>query len=158
MLLSRAWCYFKEWGIEQLWGLEVRKTKALMKWRQFHDRPQPRWLPEATSGFLKSSPSGPEFSLVYGGKIIQNGGRKCYTSVTKKWLEETRWVWNMETSHTDKENMLFFFCWIECQFQEKLEKEKEWRVNLNNIVLIFQYWEQHNKTATFHANVFINSE
>ena len=46
-----------------------------MKWRQFHDRPWPRWL-EATSGhaFLKSSPSGPEFPIVYSGKIIQNGG------------------------------------------------------------------------------------
>ena len=33
----------------------------------------PRWL-EATSGFLKSSPSSPESSLVYRGKIIQNGG------------------------------------------------------------------------------------
>ena len=33
----------------------------------------PRWL-EAMSGFLKSSPSGPESSIDYSGKIIQNGG------------------------------------------------------------------------------------
>ena len=44
-------------------------SNEMRKWRQFHDCPRPRWL-EVTNGFLKSSESGPEFPIVYGGKII----------------------------------------------------------------------------------------
>ena len=90
MLLSRG-CYFEVWGIELLRGLELRqfqrKTKAPMKWRQFHDRPRPRWF-EATSGFLKLSPSGPEFPILFSGKIIQNGAGVLLVRLKSDWKKQ----------------------------------------------------------------------
>ena len=44
----------------------------------------PRWS-EAMSGFLKTSPSGPESSIVYSGKIIQNGGRVLKVPLKSDW-------------------------------------------------------------------------
>ena len=119
-------CHFEEWGIQLYWSLEVAEITSENEESsnemetEFHDRPRPRWL-EATSVFLKSSPSGPEFPIVCSGKRTDSKGWWSATNATKKWLEETRWVWNLETSHTDRQNMficLFVcFCWIECQFR-----------------------------------------
>ena len=47
----------------------------------------PRWL-EATSGFLKSSPSGPESSVLYSGKIIQNGGEVLKVPLKSDWKKQ----------------------------------------------------------------------
>ena len=47
----------------------------------------PRWL-EATSGFLKSSPSGPESSIIYSGKIIQNGGGVLKVPLKSEWKKQ----------------------------------------------------------------------
>ena len=71
----------------RVYALVQRKMKALMKWRQFHDRPRPRWF-EATTGFLKLSLSGPEFSIVYNGKIIHNGGRVGIVPLKSDWKKQ----------------------------------------------------------------------
>ena len=83
--------------------------KALMKCRQFYVRPRPKWF-EATSGFMKSPPSGPEFPIVCSGKIIQNGGGVLLVPLKSDWKEQDgSEIWKRHILTKKKENM-FFFC------------------------------------------------
>ena len=124
MLLSRR-CHLDEWGT----GTVVRSGTEVISEKDESSNEMPRWL-EATSGFWKSSPSGPKSLIVNSGKIIQNGGRvlKVPLKVTgrnKMGLKSaifTYWY---------KRKYVYIFCRIESRFQEKVEMKTEQRVNLN---------------------------
>ena len=80
-----------------------------MQWRQFHDRPRPKWF-EATSGFMKSSTSGPEFPIVYSGKIIQNGGEVLLVPLKSDWKKrDGSEIWKRHI-YMIKKICCFFFC------------------------------------------------
>ena len=52
-----------------------------MKWREFHDRRRPKWF-EPTGGFTKLYPSGPEFPIVYSGKLTADGSTSDFEAIS----------------------------------------------------------------------------
>ena len=89
-----------------------------MKWSQFHDRPRPRWF-EATRGFLKLSPSGPKFPIVYSGKIIQNGGGVLLVPLKNDWnKQDLSEIWKRHVLIKPENEHVNFFAELSASFKE----------------------------------------
>ena len=65
----------------------MRSGTEIISLKDESSNAMPRWL-EATSGFLKSSPSSPESSIANSGKTIQNGGGVLKVPLKSHWNKQ----------------------------------------------------------------------